>query len=76
MSFAIQDWAEAGVVSIAIIINVSVGWWQERKAEKDMDALRALSSPSATVIRDSKTEVIPKYVFAAWIVADAHKTNS
>ncbi len=60
VSFAFRDWVEGGVLLAVIILNVSIGFCQEYKAEKKMDALRALSSPSAMVVRDGKSQVIPK----------------
>lgn len=60
VSFGIQDWVEGGVLAGVIVLNVSIGFFQEFKAEKKMDALRSLSSPSATVVRDGKAQVIPK----------------
>lgn len=60
LSFGVKDWVEAGVLAAVIILNVGIGFWQEYRAEKKMDALRALSSPSASVLRDGKTSVIPK----------------
>lgn len=62
LSFAIKDYIEGGVLAFVIVANVTIGFWQELKAEKSMDALRALSSPSAMVLRDGKTQVISKYV--------------
>jgi magnesium-transporting ATPase (P-type) len=62
VSLAIKDWIEGGVLAVVIVLNVSIGFLQEYKAEKKMDALRALSSPSASVIRDGKVQVISKYV--------------
>ncbi|KAI0967654.1 hypothetical protein F4678DRAFT_239366 [Xylaria arbuscula] len=58
LSFAVGDYIEGGVLTAVIILNVSIGFFQEYGAEKKMDALRALSSPSAMVLRDGKTEVI------------------
>ncbi|KAI0903933.1 hypothetical protein F4823DRAFT_635047 [Ustulina deusta] len=58
LSFAVGDYVEGGVLAAVIILNVSIGFFQEYGAEKKMDALRALSSPSAMVLRDGKTEVI------------------
>lgn len=58
LSFGIQDFIEGGVLAAVIVLNVSIGFWQEFRAEKRMDALRALSSPSAMVLRDGKTQVI------------------
>ena len=63
LSFGIQDYIEGGVLAAVIVLNVSIGFYQEYGAEKKMDALRALSSPSAAVIRDGTTIVIPKSVF-------------
>ncbi|KAL8338245.1 hypothetical protein RB601_006500 [Gaeumannomyces tritici] len=59
LSFGIKDWIEGGVLAAVIVLNVSIGFVQEYRAEKKMDALRALSSPSATILRDGKTQVIP-----------------
>ena len=52
VSFAIKSWIEAGVVTAVVVVNVVVGFIQEYSAEKTMDSLRSLSSPTATVIRD------------------------
>ncbi|KID99840.1 P-type Na+-ATPase, partial [Metarhizium majus ARSEF 297] len=58
LSFGIKDYIEGGVLAFVICLNVTIGFWQEYRAEKRMDALRALSSPSAMVLRDGKTQVI------------------
>jgi Na+-exporting ATPase len=60
LSFGIKDFIEGGVLVFVILLNVTIGFWQEYRAEKRMDALRALSSPSAMVLRDGKTQVISK----------------
>lgn len=60
LSFGIKDYIEGGVLAFVIFLNVAIGFWQEYRAEKRMDALRALSSPSAMVLRDGKTQVISK----------------
>ncbi|KAI1503791.1 hypothetical protein F5X99DRAFT_90165 [Biscogniauxia marginata] len=59
VSFGIKDYVEGGVLLAVIVLNVSIGFYQEYGAEKKMDALRALSSPSAMVLRDGRTQVIP-----------------
>ncbi|OTA98229.1 hypothetical protein M426DRAFT_17628 [Hypoxylon sp. CI-4A] len=59
LSFAVSDWVEGGVLLAVIVLNVSIGFYQEYGAEKKMDALRALSAPSAMVLRDGRTQVIP-----------------
>lgn len=59
VSFGIQSWIEGGVVTAIILLNIIVGFMQEFKAEKTMDSLRSLSSPTATAVRDGKTETVP-----------------
>ncbi|KAK3352808.1 hypothetical protein B0T25DRAFT_193804 [Lasiosphaeria hispida] len=59
LSFGVADYVEGGVLAAVIALNVSIGFYQEYGAEKKMDALRALSSPSANVLRDGQTIVIP-----------------
>ena len=39
--------------------NVLVGYFQELSAEKTMNALRSLASPTARVIRDGHSSLIP-----------------
>ncbi|KAK4121703.1 ATPase, P-type cation-transporter [Parathielavia appendiculata] len=59
LSFGVADYIEGGVLAAVIVLNVSIGFYQEYGAEKKMDALRALSSPSASVLRDGKSIVVP-----------------
>ena len=62
LSFAVKDYIEGAVLVVVIVLNVGIGFYQEVKAEKKMDSLRNLSSPSARVLRDGKEVVIPWYV--------------
>ncbi|KAK6857741.1 hypothetical protein PG995_005440 [Apiospora arundinis] len=41
------------------MLNVVVGFFQEYSAEKTMNSLRSLSSPTATVVRAGESHVIP-----------------
>ncbi|KAH2265337.1 hypothetical protein KXW26_004658 [Aspergillus fumigatus] len=59
VSFGIQSWIEGGVIGAVIGLNIVVGVYQDYAAEKTMDSLRSLSSPTGTVTRDGKTSTIP-----------------
>ncbi|KAG9646195.1 Na(+)/Li(+)-exporting P-type ATPase, partial [Aureobasidium melanogenum] len=59
VSFAIKSWIEGGVVAAVIGLNIVIGFMQEFKAEKTMDSLKSLSSPTANAVRDGKTVNIP-----------------
>lgn len=59
LSYGVTDYIEGGVITAVIVLNVAIGFYQEFQAEKKMDSLRALSSPSAAVLRDGHIETIP-----------------
>jgi len=59
VSFGIRSWIEGGVVTFVILLNVVVGFFQEYSAEKTMDSLRSLSSPTARVIRGGQQITVP-----------------
>jgi Na+-exporting ATPase len=59
VSLAIQSWIEGGVIAGVVLLNIIVGFFQEYQAEKTMDSLRSLSSPTANVVRDGQTINIP-----------------
>jgi Na+-exporting ATPase len=61
LSYGVGDYIEGGVLTAVIVLNVSIGFFQEFRAEKKMDSLRALSSPSAAVLRDGQVDTIPRY---------------
>ncbi|KAL9602350.1 MAG: hypothetical protein Q9219_001916 [cf. Caloplaca sp. 3 TL-2023] len=59
LSYGVTDFIEGGVITAVIVLNVVIGFYQEFQAEKKMDSLRSLSSPSAAVIRDGHIVTIP-----------------
>ena len=78
---------ESTIVIIAVIIlNAILGTVQHKKAEKSLDSLKSLSSPSAKVIRDGqKMEIDSKNVVPGdillleagdLVVADGRVLNS
>jgi P-type Na+/K+ transporter len=58
-SYGIKSYIEGGVITAAIILNIVVGFFQEYSAEKTMDSLRSLSSPTANVVRNGDSRVVP-----------------
>ncbi|OJD36706.1 potassium sodium efflux p-type fungal-type [Diplodia corticola] len=59
LSYGVSDYVEGGVITAVIVLNVLIGFYQEFQAEKKMDSLRALSSPTATVLRNGVVDAIP-----------------
>lgn len=54
----LAHWVDTGVIVGVVLINAIIGFIQEGKAEKAMDAIRRMLSPEATVLREGKREVI------------------
>ncbi|TAH52095.1 MAG: cation-transporting P-type ATPase [Betaproteobacteria bacterium] len=51
-------WVDTGVLVAAVVVNAVIGFIQEGKAEAALDAIRAMLSPHATVIRDGSRREI------------------
>jgi len=52
-------WADAGVIFGVVLLNALIGFIQEGKAEKALEAIRNLLSPQATVLRDGQRISVP-----------------
>lgn len=59
VSLAIRSWIEGAVIAFVVFVNVFVGFFQELSAEKTMNSLRNLASPTARVIRSGHGITIP-----------------
>jgi Cation transporter/ATPase, N-terminus/Glycosyl hydrolase family 65, C-terminal domain len=55
----LQHWIDTGVILGVVVINALIGFIQEGKAEKALEAITRLLSLEATVIRDGKRQSLP-----------------
>ena len=56
ISCSLQEWIEAIVVVLVILLNNSISIFQEYKSEQSMDAIRHLAGATmANVVRDGRT---------------------
>jgi P-type Ca2+ transporter type 2C len=53
------EWIEAGVILAIVVVNATLGYRQESKAEEALEALKALSAPHTRVVRNGAEGVIP-----------------
>jgi len=64
-SFGIKAWIEGGILAGIILLNIFIGFFQSLHAEKTIDSLRTLGSPTCNVYREGDTikiqtaEVVP-----------------
>ena len=54
-----RDFIEPAVILLIVILNAVIGVFQERRAERALEALKKLSAPSANVKRNGKIKKIP-----------------
>ncbi|HRV33204.1 MAG TPA: HAD-IC family P-type ATPase, partial [Anaerovoracaceae bacterium] len=59
ISAALGEFSDAFIIVAVILLNAVVGVVQESKAEKSLEALKQLSSPTAMVRREGKVSEIP-----------------
>ena len=58
LAAAIGHVVDAGVILAVVIVNAVIGFVQERRAEKALEAIRGMIDPHASVIRDGRRTVV------------------
>ena len=58
ITLALGDVIDAGVISAAVVLNTILGFYQEMKAERSLEALSKMLTPKAKVIREGKRQLI------------------
>ncbi len=64
ISFAVGEISDAAVITIILLINALLGFFQEYKAEKAVEALKKMTAPKAIVLRDG----VRKEIFSRELV--------
>ena len=52
ITLALREWVDAGAIALVLILNAAIGFTQERRAQGAADALKGMTAPEATVLRD------------------------
>ncbi|RLI34931.1 hypothetical protein DRO55_05850 [Candidatus Bathyarchaeota archaeon] len=55
----LEDYADSITIGVIVILNSIVGFVQEYRSEKAMEALKRLTAPQARVLRDGREVIIP-----------------
>lgn len=59
VAFYFREWEEGGAIVGVLILNTAIGFVTEIKAVRSIEAIRALGSRSARVLRGGKARLIP-----------------
>ncbi len=59
LSIALGHGVDAAAIAAIVAVNAVVGFLQEHRAEKAVLALRSMTAPRATVLRDGRARVVP-----------------
>lgn len=59
VSLLLGEWMDAVTIGIIVLCNGIMGFVQEFRTEKTLEALQALSAPTALVLRDGEPVTIP-----------------
>jgi len=59
LSLVLGHAAEAVAIAVIALFSVVLGFIQERRAERALEALRRMSAPHATAMRDGEADEVP-----------------
>ena len=59
ITFALQEWVDSGVIFGVVLINATIGYVQESRALKAIEALACTMEGTATVMREGDKQTIP-----------------
>jgi potassium/sodium efflux P-type ATPase len=59
VTLILQDYTDSAVITIVVLLNAVIGYFQESKAQSAIHALSKLAAPKAHVIRDGREMEIP-----------------
>lgn len=54
----LREYADSAVILSVLVINAIIGFTQERRADRSVQALMALTSPTAVIRRDGRTRTV------------------
>jgi len=59
LSVAIGEVLDAAIIGVIVVFSALLGFFQEYKAEKALEALKKMLSPTSTVLRDGQESEVP-----------------
>ncbi len=59
VTLVLKEYVDSGVIFAVVLINATIGFIQESKAEEAINSLKKMLSSSATVVRDGQKTSIP-----------------
>ena len=77
LAAGLRDWVDFGVIIAILMLNATVGWYQEKQAADVVASLKGDIAMRATVVRDGKEEDIKARVLVPGVIVslDPHSQN-
>lgn len=57
--FVLKEWLDASAIGVILLLNAILGFIQEYRADKALEALKKITTPFCKVLRDKKVKKIP-----------------
>jgi P-type Ca2+ transporter type 2C len=58
LALLLQDYKDAVLIGIVVLVTACIGFFQEYKAEKTLESLKKMATPTTKVVRDGQIEEI------------------
>ena len=73
LAAGLRDWVDFGVIIGILMLNATVGWYQEKQAADVVASLKGDIAMKALVVRDGKeTEILAREIVPGDVVCLAH----
>lgn len=59
LSALLGEWMDAAAIAVIVVLNGLLGFAQEYRAERSLEALKQLTAPAARVVRDGRETAVP-----------------
>jgi H+-transporting ATPase len=75
LSLALGDWGDFAIITVMLLVNAGVGFWQENKADNAIQLLKQRLALNARVLRDGAWKSVPARDLVPGDIVSLHLGN-